>query len=107
MSALEQQARKILASLVAKPGLMYEILSIVADEYDVASPWFELESSKGIYFERRDPEQESIAMVAPIPGNDDKWQWQVKNGASGRTDDHTTAFVAADQELRRLGWLLP
>jgi hypothetical protein len=109
MSKLEAQARKILTSLVAKPALLYTVLNIIGDEYDIAGPWAEVEDANGQnYYERRDPlSRESVAMVARVPTDSMKWQWQVRGGQSGDTIAGAhAAQLLADAELRNIGYLV-
>lgn len=105
---LDEQARKVLASLVGRPALLHEVLHQFADGYDLAGPWLRLESKKGSDFhERRDAlTREPAAQAAPLPDDSGRWQWQVRGGNSGNADSAEEARDQADEELRSLGYLL-
>ena len=108
MSKLEDQARKIIGSLETKPGLLFEILRIVGDEYMVLGPWVATEDKNGdFYYERRTADGESMGMVARVPNDPHKWQWQAKGGKSGNTlTGQGGAQQLTDGQLRDLGWVL-
>jgi hypothetical protein len=98
---MADKARQVVQQLSSKPGLFYEVLRIVADEYEVASPWVELSSGSWI---RQSVGRETIATVVPLMNG------KYRATSEGQNDDGATldgAKALADQRLRDAGWMLP
>jgi len=108
--SLRDAARKVVQSLESRPGLFYEVLLIVRDEYEVAGPWED--SADGRESERRDTRGGTLAVVSYMAVND-RYDWGVSfSGGVGTVDEHGScdsldeAKVEADGVLRGCGYLL-
>ena len=98
---MERRAREVIDRLEGRPGLFYEILRVVAAEYEVVGPW--VRETGG--WARRDPRGELIAGVTPSP-SDVAWDWEVRDGPGGVEAESEDAKAAADRVLRESGCLL-
>ena len=98
---LEDQARRVVASLEERPGLFYEILRIVAEEYEVVGPWVE----EDLGWARRGVRGGLIVCATPAGGSSD-WSWEIEDGPGGRSATVGEAKAAADEVLKESGCLL-
>jgi len=103
-SALEQKARQVVDSLADRPGLMFEILRLVADEYEVVGPW----ETSGQSHVRFTVNRMVIAevLLTPPSANPGGWQWQTTDGTAGSEATAQEAMDAADAVLHGQGVLL-
>lgn len=99
----QSQARTIIAKLVEKPDLFAEVVRIIKDEYEFASPW----AKEGDHWVRTDLAGLSyMAQVAPNIADGDTYSW-VTDSDHGVADSEVKAKAAADKVLRESGITLP
>jgi len=105
--SLRDAARKVVQSLESKPGLFYEVLRIVRDEFEVLGPWED--SPDGRESSRYDIDGGSLSVIS-YQVSADRYDWQVVVGGlclkAGSCNSLDEAKVAVDRELRDLGYLL-
>ena len=106
--SLRDAARKVVQSLEEKPGLFYEVLRIIRDEYEVLSAWED--SPDGRESTRYDIGGGSLTVIS-YQASADRYDWQIVVGGAclkaGSCDSLSEAKVEVDRELRDLGYLLP
>ena len=105
--ALIAKARQVVNSLADRPGLMFEVLRIVADEYDVAGPW----ENHNVLHLRKGPTGETLAKVFPEDSKGN-WRWQfLPDDLTGAQETGVEASVdlaktELELRLREGGWVL-
>lgn len=105
--SLVDAARKVIRSLESKPGLFYEVLRIVRDEYEVSSAW--QDSPDGRESNRYDTGGKPIGSVT-YRATGDRYDWQVlifTPHMGGSCASIAEAKVVVDDYLRESGYLLP
>lgn len=112
MSGMREAARKVVQSLESKPGLFYEVMRIVRDEYEVMGPW--VDSPDGRESERHDVRDLPVAKVT-YQASADRYDWAIQSfePMSGTTVDESGSSIslaeakaAADGILQDMGYLL-
>lgn len=101
-SDVEARAREVISKLVGKPELFYAVLRIVADEYEVLSPWSRPGGSSGTSV-RLDLAGAAAATV--YQSGTTEWAWQTFS-ENGTAVTEQGAQGMADQVLRSAGFLL-
>lgn len=106
---LRQQARQVLQSLEAKPGLFFEILRLVEEEFLVAGPWVETDPETA--WTRYTATGDMIGRVSLFPGGTAYCceSPYAANGilpVSGDILDPLSGRQCVDDLLTAEGWLL-
>lgn len=104
--SVRDQARRVLASLEAKPDLLFEVLRLVYDEFLVAGPW---EQTGPGMARRKGPSGGLMGNVKPQvrfagpAGPPFVWEF---DGGNGVADTFLEACHALDLALTADGYLL-
>lgn len=110
-------AQQLYEALVSKPGLLFEVVKLLADKGgSVLGPWQEKSDNRNAatWF-RYDPWTRAVARVLyrVSPGEDGggMWSWELLDtqgilAYSGDEGDHETAMQVADIRMQRLGYVL-
>jgi hypothetical protein len=107
----QAQARKVVNSLIERPGLLCEVLDILTDEFTFAGPWLDPgppPPSGQAPWERRDPlSRTTVTQVSPKGGNG-SWNWLICDDpqTKGSAPTLDQAKAAVDLELSRRGYTL-
>jgi hypothetical protein len=96
---LEEQARKVLHALEARPSLFFEVLRIAHDEFPIAAPWAESTER----WERCNLTGEFLGEV--FQNNVGTYTWRVGK-ESGQDADPVCARNIVDNLLVNQGYLL-
>lgn len=106
----DSKVRQIVASLGKRPALLYDVMLILLDEYEVLGPWQEGFQQTWC---RKDIKGQTVASVIPKDGPNGTWSWAYYDSrgyvlAHSQEDlgDMVEAMRQADEYLQGGGFLL-